>query len=403
MRYFVRHPLDAFLGLLNVHSEASQGYYELVRCIIVALLIFGFVMTSVLFLILGLRKYLGFLQSRLGPNRIGGPWGLAQTMMDAMKLLTKEDIVPAMADRFVFDLAPILVFVPAFMVYVVIPWSPTGIPQDLDVGVIYIAAVTSIGVIGIVMAGWASNNKYSQLAAFRSAGQMISYEVPMVLALVGPVILAHTFSLQGIVRAQSQQGWFLLLLPISAIVYMISGLAETNLTPFDLVEAESELIAGFTTEYSGMKFALFFLAEFASNFTVGAIGTTLFLGGWSRWPFMFLPSSWGDGWIWFFGKSILIVILLFHIRGTLPRVRVDQLMDLGWKFLIPAALLQLVIAAAYVALGIPWWAIIIINIVILIVLLGLGVRSGVLKDRGGRNVTNHIEEIRDKQRRRALI
>ncbi|MDQ2731467.1 MAG: NADH-quinone oxidoreductase subunit NuoH [Armatimonadota bacterium] len=402
MPYFVRHPIDALLGAMNLHSQVSEGLYEVVRCIIVALLIFGFVMTSVLFLILGLRKYLGFLQSRLGPNRIGGPWGLAQTMMDAMKLLTKEDIVPTLADRFVFDLAPILVFVPAFMVYVVIPWSPTGIPKDLDIGVIYIAAVTSIGVIGIVMAGWASNNKYSQLAAFRSAGQMISYEVPMVLALVGPVILSHTFSLQGIVRAQSHQGWFIFLLPIGFIVYMISGLAETNLTPFDLVEAESELIAGFTTEYSGMKFALFFLAEFASNFTVAAIGTTLFLGGWSRWPLMFLPSGF-DGWPWFFMKCIVIVILLFHIRGTLPRVRVDQLMDLGWKFLIPAALVQLVIAAAYVALGIPAIGIVIINVILVVIILGLAGRSGVLKSGGGQNVTEHIQEIRDKQRRRALI
>ncbi|HET6383480.1 MAG TPA: NADH-quinone oxidoreductase subunit NuoH [Armatimonadota bacterium] len=373
--------------------STSIGLYESVRSLIAAFLIFSFIMTAVLFLILGLRKFLGFLQSRLGPNRVGGPLGLGQTMMDALKLLTKEDIVPAMSDHLVFNLAPVLVFVPAFMVYVVIPWTATGSPKDLDVGIIYIAAVTSIQVIGIVMAGWSANNKYSQLGAFRSAGQMISYEVPMVLALVAPVIAAGTFSLQGIVRAQLSTQWYILVTPIAFIVYMVAGLAETNLTPFDLVEAESELIAGFTTEYSGMKFALFYLAEFAGNFTVGAIGTTLFLGGWS------MPFGIPGGWPWFIIKSSIIVLGLFWVRGTLPRVRVDQLMDLGWKFLIPAALFQLLVIALYVAVGWPYWAVFIINVVVLIVVLALGGMLGLLPSRD-----DHVRDIRTEQRRkRALI
>jgi NADH-quinone oxidoreductase subunit H len=381
------HIIEWAMRAAGFRNETG-GVYEALRSILVAFLIFSFIMTAVLFLILGLRKYLGFLQSRVGPNRIGGPLGLGQTAMDALKLMTKEDIVPLFADRWVFNLAPVLVFVPAFMVYAVIPWSPTGSPKDLDIGIIYIAAVTSIGVIGIVMAGWASNNKYSQLAAFRSAGQMISYEVPMVLALVAPVIASGSFSLQDIVRAQHHV-WYIVVVPISFIVYMIAGLAETNLTPFDLVEAESELIAGFTTEYSGMKFALFYLAEFAGNFTVGAIATTVFLGGWSL-PYNFLPPSW----IWFFLKSMFVVIVLFHVRGTLPRVRVDQLMDLGWKFLIPAALFQLLLIAAYVAIGLPNWAMFFINLFVFVLLLGLSRMAGII-----RTPRDHIEEIRESARR----
>ena len=390
MGFLQPHLLDVFLTYCGAGpNQVSPGVYELIRSLIAAVLIFGFIMAAVLFLILGLRKYLGFLQSRVGPNRIGGPLGLGQTVMDAVKLMTKEDIVPLLADRLVFDLAPIMVFVPAFMVYVVIPWTPTGSPKDLDVGVIYIAAVTSIGVIGIIMAGWASNNKYSQLAAFRSAGQMISYEVPMVLAIVGPVIAAGTFSLQGIVLAQQHGPWFALLLPVGFVVYMVSGLAETNLTPFDLVEAESELIAGFATEYSGMKFALFYLAEFAANFTIGAIATTLFLGGWSMGP---LPASW----IWFLLKTCIVVMILFHLRGTLPRVRVDQLMDVGWKFLIPAGLFQLIIIAAYVTIGIPSWLMFVINAAVVLVLLGLGRMAGILSG----DTRQHIRDIRQHEQSR---
>jgi NADH-quinone oxidoreductase subunit H len=230
---------------------------------------------------------------------------------------------------------------------------------------------------------------------------MISYEVPMVLALVGPVIAAGTFSLQGIVRAQAHSVWYIFLVPISAVVFLVSGLAETNLTPFDLVEAESELVAGFTTEYSGMKFALFFLAEFASNFTLGAIATTLFLGGWS------FPGHWlPDSWIWFILKSFLTVLLLFHIRGTLPRIRVDQLMDVGWKFLIPAALLQMVIIGAYVTLEVNWVVIVFVNILLVILAIGLGKKGGVL---AGADPEAHIREVRayrrerQQSRRRALL
>lgn len=323
-----------------------QAFVKPLVMLAASLIILGFILITVLYLIYGLRRIMGFIQARIGPNRVG-PEGLAQTIADAIKLLAKEDIIPAMADKWPFIIAPIIVFVPAYMVYIVIPFGKGNgwVVQDYSIGVLYIAAVLSIPIIGIITAGWASNNKWSLLGAFRAAAQIVSYEIPLVLAMIPPVMLAGTLSLQGIVNAQSGEPWFGILPRwfiwsqiVGFVVYLAAALAESNLTPFDIMEAESELVAGFNTEYSGMKFALFFLAEFAGMFTIAAIATTLFLGGWLpiHPALSFIPPV-----IWFLGKTAILIFVLMWIRSTLPRVRVDQLMGFGWKVLIPVALLNI--------------------------------------------------------------
>jgi NADH-quinone oxidoreductase subunit H len=313
--------------------------------LVAAAIVLFFILFVVLYLIYGLRKIMGWIQSRIGPNRVG-PYGLAQTIADAIKLLAKEDVIPAMADKWPFVAAPIIVFVPAYMVYMVIPFGKGNgwVAQDLSIGILYIAAVLSIPIIGIVTAGWASNNKWSLLGAFRAAAQLVSYEIPLVLAMVPSVMLAGSLSLQHIVGAQSGTWfgvlpkWFIASQIVGFLVYMTAALAEGNLVPFDIMEAESELVAGFNTEYSGMKFALFFLAEFAGMFTISAIATTLFLGGWLpiHPALSFIPPV-----LWFLGKTAVLVFVLMWIRSTLPRVRIDQMLIFGWKVLIPIALLNI--------------------------------------------------------------
>jgi NADH-quinone oxidoreductase subunit H len=323
-----------------------QSFVAPVVMLIASIIIIAFIMVVVLFLIYALRKIMGWIQARIGPNRTGYE-GLAQTAADALKLLVKEDIIPHFADKWPFTIAPIIVFVPAYMAYLVIPFGKGNgwIVQDLNIGVFYLVAVLSIPIIGIITAGWASNNKWSLIGAFRAAAQMISYEIPLVLAMIPPVMLAGTMSLQGIVNAQDGvwggviPKWFIVSQLLGFVIYIIASLAESNLTPFDIMEAESELVAGFNTEYSGMKFALFFLAEFAGTFTVSAIATTLFLGGWLpiHPSLSFIPPV-----FWFLGKSFFLVFVLMWVRSTLPRVRIDQLMTLGWKVLIPLALINIV-------------------------------------------------------------
>ena len=346
----------------------------------VAAVILGFILVMVLYpMIYGLRRIMAFMQSRIGPNRVG-PQGLLQTPMDAIKLLQKEDVIPRGADRWIFTLAPIIVFVPVYLVYVVIPFGNDFAASNLNIGIVYISAVTSIGIIGMVMAGWASNNKWSLLAAFRAAAQLVAYEVPLVLAFCVPVILAGTLNLQEMVTSQGGdlRSWFVFRAwGVGALafgLYLAAGLAEANLIPFDIMEADSELVAGFNVEYSGMKFAFFFLAEFAAAFTLAALAATLFFGGWQA-PFGFLAypvfgvkvpaamSLFGhkfalEMWTkhtvefsWFFAKSLAMVFLLMWIRATVPRVRVDQLMNLAWKFLIPVGMANLALAGFYVALS----------------------------------------------------
>ncbi|MEN6520416.1 MAG: NADH-quinone oxidoreductase subunit NuoH [Armatimonadota bacterium] len=332
------------------------------KMLLVAVVILGFILFAVLYMIWGLRRVMGYIQARIGPNRVG-PQGLLQTVADALKLLQKEDVIPEGADKWLFTIAPFIVFVPAYLVYVVMPFGKGLIAKDLNIGIVYVSAITSICVIGIIIGGWASNNKWSLLGAFRAAAQLVAYEVPMVLAIIVPVIFAGTLSMQGIVEAQGGgwfTNWFIFrgwgIPAVAFIMYFTAGLAEVNHTPFDIMEAESELVAGFNVEYSGMKFALFFLEEFAASFTVSAIAVTLFFGGWNS-PIPCLGGNWtgiagqAASLFWFLAKSVVGVLVMMWIRSTWPRVRVDQLMNLGWKVMIPAGLVLLLAAGTVVTMG----------------------------------------------------
>jgi NADH-quinone oxidoreductase subunit H len=337
---------------------ASEGLYHIVArswvnagwplivwqwlwLLIICVAVIVFILLSVLFLVWLERKVSGDIQSRVGPVRVG-PFGLIQTMADALKLLTKEDIIPTRADRWLFVLAPFLVFVPALVVYVVLPFGHNLTPADLNIALLFVVAAGSVPVIGLLMAGWGSNNKWSLLGALRSAAQIISYEVPLVLSLLAVVLWAGTLSTVGIVKAQAGL-WYIAYPPLTLafLIYLIASVAEVNRTPFDIPEAESELVAGFHTEYSGMRFAFFFLAEYAHTFFVAGLGATLFLGGWEG---PLLP-----GWLWFLAKSYALVIIIMWLRWTVPRVRVDQLMNFSWKVLLPISLLDLMIVATWLA------------------------------------------------------
>jgi NADH-quinone oxidoreductase subunit H len=294
---------------------------------------------TALFLVWWERKVSAHIQDRLGPMRTG-PHGVLQTLADGLKLLQKEDIVPKAADRKVYFWAPVIAFVAAYMAYIVVPFGKGLIARDLNIGILYIIAITTFTVISLLMAGWASNNKYALLGGMRSAAQIVSYEVPLTIAVLGAVMLAGTMSMNGIVEAQGPYFWRWYWLPqiLGFGIYFVAATAEVNRTPFDLPEAEQELVAGFNVEYSGMKFAMFFLAEFVNMFTVSAIATTLFLGGWQP-PIpglAFIPS-----WIWFLGKTLFLVFVLMWFRWTYPRLRVDQLMGFAWKFLLPLSFINI--------------------------------------------------------------
>jgi len=295
-------------------------------------LILAFISLNALFLIWAERKVSGFIQRRLGPVRVGRPHGFLQTIADVIKLLSKEDVVPGPADRLLFILAPVVFFLPAVLVYVVVPIGPRAVISDLNIGILYVIAVTSVGVLSIFMAGWGSNNKWALLGSMRAAAALIAYEVPVVLSVIGVIMLAGSLSLQDVIRAQDGL-WFILLQPLGFMVYIIGSLAELSRIPFDLNEAESELVAGFNVEYSGLRWALFFLVEYSNIVVVSAVGTALFLGGW-RGPF--LPPV-----VWFLLKTYLLVFVIMWIRWTLPRLRIDQLTGLAWKFLIPVALVNI--------------------------------------------------------------
>jgi NADH-quinone oxidoreductase subunit H len=299
------------------------------------------------------RRVLALMQDRWGPNRVG-PFGLLQSVADALKLLTKEDVVPARADRFLHFVAPLLVLAFSLAVWVVIPWGRGIVVADINVAVLYVIAMAGVPTVGFIIAGWASDNKYSLLGGMRAAAQFISYEIPGVLAVLTPVLLAGTMSLSGIAEAQRPL-WFVfypIIGQVAFVVFLIAGVAESNRTPFDLVEAESEIIAGFHTEYSGMRFALFFLAEYANVFAISAIGTTLFLGGYT----MFGLEDVIPGWIFMMGKTTSLVFLFFWLRGTLPRLRYDQLMNFAWKGLLPVALLNILLTAAMASAFRAWIA-----------------------------------------------
>jgi NADH-quinone oxidoreductase subunit H len=305
------------------------------------------VVTSFAYAMLGERKILGWMQLRPGPNRVG-PWGLLQPAADAAKLILKEDLTPETADPLLYKLAPFISLLTAFAVYAVIPFGPPasafGAIGYPNAGILIILAITSIGVYGICLGGWASGSKYPLLGSVRSTAQMISYELAMTLSLIGVLVLAGTTSLNDIVLAQ-QRWWFVLPQFVGFVIYIITAVAETNRAPFDLVEAETELVAGFHTEYSGLRFGLFFIAEYVNMLTVSCIATLLFFGGWNA-PFgwTFLP-----GIVWFVLKAGFFMFFYMWLRATLPRLRYDRLMALGWKVLLPIATLNVVITAIYVA------------------------------------------------------
>ena len=306
------------------------------------------VLVSVTFLVLMERKVIAWAQSRLGPMRVG-PYGILQALADPIKLILKEDITPVKADKYVFTLAPIMSLVPALVVFAVVPFGPDPLYyiSDINVGLLFIISVMSIGVYGIILGGWASNSKYPLLASLRASAQLISYEIAVTMTLVSVILTAGTLSLIGIVEAQLESGvWFGFIQPVAFVLVFIGGMAETNRLPFDMPEAETELTGGFHTEYSGMRFSLFFLAEYANIIVVSAVVTIMFFGGWLR-PFPNIAAlsflDFVPPWTWFIGKIFLFLYVFIWIRATLPRYRYDQLMSLGWKVLIPIAIGNLVV------------------------------------------------------------
>lgn len=323
------------LALLNLPVNVINFISTLIGVVIVA----SFGLIAVIFLIWLERKVAARFQDRFGPNR-AGKFGLLQTFADIIKLITKEDIIPDKADKLAFNIAPVLSVVSVMLIWAVIPFASGWIGTDINVGVLYIAAVGSFGIISILMAGWASNNKYALLGAFRAVAQLVSYEVPMLITLLIPVLLARTMGLMGVVEAQST--WFILLAPLPAFLFLLTSIAEIGRTPFDLLEAESEIVAGFHTEYSGMKFGLFFAGEFLHAFTIGVLTAILFLGGWrgpgaEQYPLL--------GVFYLMGKGLLGYFIVMWVRTTLPRIRIDHMLAFNWKFLTPLSLSLLIVTA----------------------------------------------------------
>ncbi|MGO9777655.1 MAG: NADH-quinone oxidoreductase subunit NuoH [Terracidiphilus sp.] len=321
------------------------------------------------------RKGVARIQNRLGPNRVG-PFGLLQPIADAIKSLTKEDIVPLSADAAVHFLAPVLLVVAVFMGFAVLPMGRNMVLVDMDAGLLFYFAMGASTELSVFMAGWSSRNKYSLLGAMRAVAQMISYEVPLLLSSVVVVMMTGSLSLTKIVAAQSGFTWGLphwfIFTPwgfAGFVMYAIATTAETNRSPFDLPEGESELVAGYHTEYSGFKFALFFLGEYLAMFSISGLGTTLFLGGWSA-PFSFL--TWIPSWIWFFSKLMMSIFVFIWMRGTLPRLRQDQLMNFAWKFVLPMCLLNLIVAALWRFLGQGWLRWVICSVILMGVYAAMG-------------------------------
>jgi NADH-quinone oxidoreductase subunit H len=354
--------LPGWLESIRQSTGDPLFFWVLSPLVKIAVVMFILVLPLVTAMIIIERKVLGFIQFRTGPNRVG-PWGLLQPIADVAKLLTKEDIIPREAVRWAFLIAPCLVVVPMFVIFSVIPFGPPGqgdaldfFITDVNVAALFIIATATLGVYGIIIAGWASNSKFSLMGGLRSAAQMVSYEVPQGLSVVGPLMLAGSMSLIDIVEAQRQaQVWYVFPQFLAFFVYLVAGVAETNRNPFDLPEAESELVAGFHTEYTGMRFALFFLGEYGNMVVISAVASILFLGGWLR-PFpnqewsAFLDGAWLPfglaavvPLLWMFIKVMVFMLAYVWFRGTFPRYRFDQLMALGWKWMLPLALVNVVI------------------------------------------------------------
>ncbi|HVL80899.1 MAG TPA: NADH-quinone oxidoreductase subunit NuoH [Actinomycetota bacterium] len=340
------------------------------------LVVFVVVLVLVMLVIWAERKIIADMQSRIGPNR-AGPFGVLQSLADGVKLFMKEDIIPSSADRVVFTLAPIISMVPAFLSFSVVPLGDTitvagrTMPLqvvDLNVGILFFLAMGSLSVYGVALAGWSSGSKYPLMGAVRSTAQMISYEIAMGLAVIPVILYAGTMSTRGIVEAQ-QGGWFILVQSPAFVIFLLAGIAETNRAPFDLPEAETELVAGYHTEYSGVKFAMFFLAEYLHIVTISAVAVTLFWGGWLGPRFDVLPWLWPT--VWFVLKTFVFVFLFFWLRASMPRLRYDQLMSVGWKWLIPIGLLWVPFSAVAQVVPAERWFLIVGGIVVALFVLGM--------------------------------
>ena len=329
------------------------------------ILVFEWVIKSIILILFGVigfayttyyeRRALARIQTRIGPNR-AGPAGLLQPVADGIKLIFNEELIPAKADKFLFLLAPVLTVLPSLIIWAVVPWgtsitiSGREIPlylADINVGVMYIMAVASIAVYGIVLAGWSSNSKYPLLGSLRATAQIISYELSLGLAFVGPILLSNSMSMIDIVEKQQETAWFIILQPLGFVIFFLAVLAEINRAPFDMPEAEQELVGGYHTEYSGMKFALFFMAEYIKMIAISAIAATLFLGGYSG---PWIESTPWLGPIYLMLKIIILLFVIIWIRGTLPRFRYDRLMAFGWKIMLPAALINVFLTAVVIIL-----------------------------------------------------
>ena len=323
--------------------------YTAVKIMVILLPLF----LGVAYLTFAERKIIGYMQVRIGPNRVG-PRGWLQPIADTLKLLLKEIIVPANSSKFLFLIAPMLSIAPALAAWAVIPFTDTLVLANIDAGLLYILAMTSLGVYGVIVAGWASNSKYAFLGSMRSAAQIVAYEIAMGFALVGVLMAAGSLNLREIVLHQSGNvfDWYVWpLLPLF-VVYFISGVAETNRSPFDVAEGESEIVAGFHVEYSGMAFAMFFLAEYANMILIAALASIMFLGGWNA-PFAVAPFTWIPGLVWLLMKISLMLVFFLWLRATFPRYRYDQIMRLGWKVLIPVTLVWIVAMGVAMFLT-PW-------------------------------------------------
>nr|WP_165613431.1 NADH-quinone oxidoreductase subunit NuoH [Desulfotruncus arcticus] len=325
--------LRALLGGFGAPVEINEAIVMLVK--LVAILVF--ILVNALWLVYMERKVAAYMQARIGPNRVG-PKGLLQTTADIGKLISKEIIIPKKADLALFLLSPVLIFVPTLMVFAVIPLGKNMAAIDMNIGVFYLLAIASLSTLIFWIGGWASNSKYSLIGAMRVVAQMVSYELPLVLGILGVIMIVGSLNMNDIIAAQ-EHTWFIFTQPIAFLIYFIAAVAETNRCPFDLVEGESEIINGPYTEYGGMAFAMFFLAEYANMLVICAMATVFFFGGWHA-PFglIFIPS-----WVWFFLKMYVLMFLVMQLRWTYPRIRVDQLMGFSWKILVPLALANIFI------------------------------------------------------------
>jgi NADH-quinone oxidoreductase subunit H len=321
--------------------QSSPGWANFGIFFLIGVVLLLFVLAFVCYAILAERKVLGYMQLRHGPNQVGGKWGLLQTIADVLKLLLKEDIIPKAADKPLFIIAPVIAFAPSFLVLATIPFTDAFQFADIGVGVLYYIAVSGLTTFGMLLGGWASNNKYALLGGMRASAQMISYEIPLVMSVLGVILLTGSLNLNDMVEAQ-KHGWFIILQPIGFVVFFIASIAELNRTPFDLPESENELVAGYHVEYSGFRWAFFMLSEYVYLFAMSALITVVFLGGWLA-PISFLDFI--PGAVWFSLKFCVVVFVYIWLRATLPRFRADKLMEFGWKVLLPIALANIFLTA----------------------------------------------------------